>query len=257
MSRNSLSVEIAGRKISGTFYNWFVSEVTSSGIDNTFLDDYTGLRDHLGTDYESDDNWSALKQRGHLDRMDKKLWPLFESDPQNDEFSAQVLFGAMMLTSGAYRLQSNLQSKTAEEYLSRRKRAIGINLQRTVTDHLATVLPASGNFSHANISVDSYNSPSLEQSKEDVIHKIGEASIKFVVQRVNQEQDLGVENSPSVNVLLEAQKGWVEFATDCVTVAAKLRRGELSAVPFLEPKSISAKPPPKLFYPLSPDFTGF
>jgi hypothetical protein len=37
----------------------------------------------------------------------------------------------------------------------------------------------------------------------------------------------------------KSQINHIQLATDCVIMAAKLRRGELEAVPFLEPRSIS------------------
>lgn len=256
MAKESLEVEIAGRKVATSFYNWLAEEVETSVTDNASLDDFKEARRRLGLDYEGTENWAAEKQKGHLNRVDVKFWPLYESDPEDDEFSAQVLFGAMMFTSGAYRIQSYLQAKSPEEYNNRRRRAAGINLYQVVTGRLATLLPASGNFSRADISVASYEGLTLEQSKTEVMQKIGETTVRNVARRVSEGHDLGEESSPSLDEMLKAQKSWIEFATDCVTVAAKLRRGDLSAVPFLEPKSISAQPSPKVIYPLALGSTG-
>lgn len=156
-----------------------------------------------------------------------------------------------MFVSGAYRIQSYLQARSPQEYIDRRKKVTAINLPRVVTSHLATVLPRSGNFSHADISVSSYDDISLEHCKDDVIAKIGETTVRSACRRVQMGLDLEEEQSPSVDEMIKAQRAWIEFATDCVTVSAKLRRGELVAVPFLEPKSISARPAPKVVYPLA------
>lgn len=94
MAKNSLAVEIAGRKISKSFYDWLAAEVVSSGVDNTYLDDFTQAREKLALDYESNENWAAEKQKGHLNRLQKIWWPEFAEDPQSDKASAQLVFSA-------------------------------------------------------------------------------------------------------------------------------------------------------------------
>ena len=70
-----------------------------------------------------------------------------------------------------------------------------------------------------------------------------------MVDRLEAELAVGQEDSPSIQEVLKAQREWIIFATECVTLAAKIRRGELARVPFLEAKSISADP--KVTYPLA------
>jgi hypothetical protein len=259
MSRRSIPVELAGKQISNAFYGWLSAEVKSSGIDNTYLDDYTEARRRLALGYNTDENWSAEKQESHLNRLEKIWWPPFVEQPQDDEQSANIEFSSLMFVSGAYRIQCYVQSQTPEEYDARRGKAIGINMRQVVVEHLANILPPSGNFSHANIVLQSRNTgeTTLEDRKQAIVSEIGETTVKNVCERLYSGKDLGLQDSPSVQEMLKAQKGWIEFATDSVALAAKMRRGELAAVPFLEPKSTSAKPVPKVIYPLDPNFSGF
>lgn len=246
MARHSLSQEIAGRTISGAFFGWLKGEVISSDVEvNTYLADFDEAQRRLCLGYDNDYNWTASKDKSHLDRL-PKWWEAYAEDPTNDYQSARVLFASLMFVPGAYRNQCYIQAQNAAQYGQRRSKAIGINLQRTIIDHLATVLPRSGNFSHADINLELLNTRRIK-----VATGVGETATKSMIDRLEAGLDLGQEKSPAVETMLDAQREWIAFATDCVALAAKIRRGELAKVPFLEPKSISADPPPKVIYPLA------
>ncbi len=62
--------------------------------------------------------------------------------------------------------------------------------------------------------------------------------------------DLGQTESPSVIKLRATQELWCGVVTDSILMAAGYRQGDLAAVPFLEPKSISHEH--QIQYPFRP-----
>jgi hypothetical protein len=62
-------------------------------------------------------------------------------------------------------------------------------------------------------------------------------------------QDLGQPGSRSAQEMMDAQRQWLDFTIDSIVLAAKLKRGDLGAVPFWEPISITEQTG-SLYYPL-------
>jgi hypothetical protein len=238
----------AGETIAQTFEDWLRAEDISSGIDrNTVLDDYE--RDLPGLKRGYDDRWEAF----------------MTTPPEHskyDEMTAQISFYALKRVSGTYRDQCYLQAADPEidpdDYINRRQsRAIGVNnLPAVVNARLATHFLANDWDKEADFATASIDISELDRTRQKAI-RIGDEAVKTMCARVAEGKDLHQEESESVREMLDAQYNWLTLAIDCVTLAAKIRRGDLAAVPFLEPKSISADPPPQVIYPLAPKFAGF
>lgn len=229
--------------ISGAFYNWLQAEVETSGGDrNEYLNDFEEMRRRLTLGYEHPDNWAVTKHQSHMDRY-PVWWEAFALDPSDDYQSARILFNALMQVSGMYRDQCYIQASDQEDYLARRAKIVGINPQQPVALGLRVLVPETGDFSLADLEIESLD----ERRKEAMV--IGELAVKKMCERLFHKDDLGAQDSVSVRETMSAQYSWLSFATDCVVLAAKIRKGELGAVPFLEAKSISDDP--KVIYPLA------
>jgi len=231
------------KRIADVFYEWLKDEVNSSGTDrNKFLDEHETAVEGLKSGWGSPHNYIARKLESHLDRL--PIWfEGFRLDSDDDFQAARVAFAGLMQVSGCYRDQCYVQAQDAEDYIQRRQMAIGIGHDMAVKMQLSYILPASGNFNRALIDPDT-----LGKSMQ-AVSGLGERAVKILASRVENGEDLKQESSPSVTQMKYAQLEWLKFATESVVLMAKQRKGFLSAVPLLEPKSISADPPPKVVYP--------
>jgi hypothetical protein len=230
----------AGETIAQTFEDWLRAEVISSGIErNTVLDDYERALPGLKRGY--DDQWEAFVTAP-------------PEHPKYDEMAAQISFYALKRVSGAYRDQCYLQAADPEidpdDYINRRQsRAIGVNnLPAVVNARLATHFLANDWDKEADFATASIDISELDRTRQKAI-RIGHEAVTTMCARVAEGKDLHQEESKSVREMLDAQYNWLTLAVDCVTLAAKIKHGDLAAVPFLEPKSISADPPPQVIYP--------
>jgi hypothetical protein len=257
----------AGETIAQTFENWLRAEVISSGIErNTVLDDYERALPGLKRGYDDPENYVAAKHEAHVFTRMPIWWEAFVTTPPEhpkyDEMAAQISFNALMQVSGTYRDQCYLQATDPEidpdDYINRRQsRPIGVNnLPAVVNARLATHFLANDWDKEADFATASIDISELDRTRQKAI-RIGDEAVKTMCARVAEGKDLHQEESESVREMLDAQYNWLTLAIDCVTLAAKIRRGDLAAVPFLEPKSISADPPPQVIYPLAPKFAGF
>jgi hypothetical protein len=216
-------------------YEWLKAEIANSAEDrNSFLDKYDDMHNRITYGYDDDRNYSAQKDRNHTDRFNI-LFDGFEMglDTDADKTSARLLLGPLMMLSGHYRLQSLVQAKDAESYLRIRAQVTGINLEDAIYAQLVNTLPTEGDFAKAQITVEGL------RRRMEVAREIGQTAMMDVHERLSQGLDLGQRYSLSVNKLKNSQHSWAGFAADVITLAAKHRDGELDAVPFPEPKSIS------------------
>lgn len=241
----------ASEAISDVFNDWLNTEVRSSAGD--YLDDYTAAVRGLKGGINHKDNFLALKHESHVHNRLPQAWETFviSLEPNNPEeqreyMSAWLMFTPLMQVSGTFRTQCYLEAQNAEDYLVRRQaRPSGINMQNTVAERLKVWLPNPDNFADASLTVEELG----RQLK--IVSEVGEKAVKRVCARAVIGYDLKQEGSRSAREMVTAQYNWASFAANCVVLAAKLRRGDLAAVPFLEPKSISATPPPQVIYPLA------
>jgi hypothetical protein len=255
MSKSELSETIAH-----AFGGWLNAEVRSSGTEvNTYLDDYSAAIRGLEGGREHKDNFYAIKHNSHvgnripqdLQRFEVSLEPDFPIE-KIDYHSAALMFTPLMQVSGNRRVQCYIEAKDAEDYLVKRHSVpAGIDLEQVAYNRLDKWLPRSENFTNAFIT------PEKLSQRIGVVSRIGGRAVSEICQRAERAFDIGLEDSALAQVLKTGQIEWAGLATDCVILAAKLRKGELAAVPFWEPKSISANPPPEVIYPFSAEFNGF
>jgi hypothetical protein len=239
----NLAIEEPTEAVAGSFYKWLQTEVETSGTDrNRYLDEYDRALEGLKAGWEDPRNFTARKLESHNQRL-PLWWEAYTYNPLDDYQSARILFAGLMQLSGAYRDQCYVQARDADDYIERRQKAIGIDLKPPVGIRMYTYLPSTGNLARARIS-----NEDLKNRMEKSIN-VGEVTVKNLCRRAEIGEDLGKAHSPAVVEMYLAQENWTTFCTDCVILAAKLRKGKLSSVPFLEPKSISEDP--QVYYPLA------
>lgn len=246
--------EHSSEAISQVFDDWLSAEVRSSAVEvNSYLDEYKTAIKGLKGGYGHEHNFLARKHEGHVHVRLPQAWETFTmslepgaSEAEKEYQSAWLLFTPLMQVSGTYRAQCWFEASDGNDYLDRRQsRPSGIDMQKTVADRLKVWLSNSDNFAGANITTEDLH----RQLK--LVSKAGETSVKRVCARAVLGFDFGERDSRSSREMVAAQYNWASFATDCLILAAKMRKGELAAVPFLEPKSISSDPPPEVIYPLA------
>jgi len=240
-------------RIAGVLADWLNDEVRSSGIEaNAYLDDYDkaveGLKNGPGHKF----NYLASKHASHVEVRLPSAWQAFNESLEKDIYeereyqSAYLMFTPLMQVSGTYRAQCYMEAADVGDYMRRRLlRPAGVDLWQVAARRLDKWLPEPDNFGDSTITVEQLGL-SLERAS-----KIGGRVVSEVCQRAERNFDFGIEGSATARVLKSAQIEWASLAIDCITLAAKQRAGQLEAVPFLEPKSISADPPPKVIYPLA------
>lgn len=241
-----LSIERSGQMTADVFTGWLADEVVSSSEGhNKALDNYKAAIRGLKGGWEHAENFSRIKHESHIDNRMPLWWEQYVQEPENDLLSAKILFNALMQISGTYRAQCYMQAQDTGEYLElRRERPHDINMDQAVTGQMRIWLPPGGNFSTASISLEELDERRLKVSRA------GGIALKSVSSWAKQGYgSFGEIDSASVRKLREAQFDWATFATDCVVMAAKTRNGDLRAVPFWEPKSISEEP--EVIYPLA------
>jgi len=236
----SSSIERHARLITDGIHTWLAAEVKSSGSDhNSVLDDYDRSVELLKTNPAA--SFTFQKHEGHMSRFFSKFWPIYEAEPESDYAIAQIAFGGLMEISGGYRNQCYITSKSAEDYLKTRQKVIGIGISDTVAAKLEQRLPSSGDFSKASIT-----SMVLKDKLEGAIDA-SDTAYREVWSRAVTQRDFGLPASPSVEQLINDQANWLRFVSDAVILAAKQRDGELTAVPFLDARSINHDP--QVYYP--------
>ena len=241
-------------RIAGVFDNWLHDEVRSSHTEvNSYLDEYDTAIKGLKGGWANPQNFTARKHESHVHIRLPQAWKTYNMTLQPDtphnqrEYqSAWLMFTPLMQISGTYRNQCYMEATDAEDYLRRRmSRPSALDMRKTVDDRLRIWLPEENNFKEAKINLEDLG------RELQVASELGTRAVKRVCARAAIGYDFGQEGSRSAHEMIEAQHAWASFATDCVVFAAKLRGGKLETVPFLEPKSISATPPPEVIYPLA------
>jgi hypothetical protein len=236
-------VDAYSEQIAQALDNWLKAEVVISGESrNSYLDasdqdrqvaeqTFADMRARFALPYDVDRNWNAAKDKSHQGR-----WPGwlqgYTVEPKNEIATAQIGFAPLMSISGAYRSQCYIQASDQSDYLARRVNGIGIDIEAEVNAQLSEVL-YRGNFKGSKISFDGLT------RLFDYTYAQGEIGIRAMIARLQRGYDLGEEDSRSVESMKSTQRRQVQLATYCIALAAKNRGGNLEAVPFLEPISIS------------------
>lgn len=230
--------EVIARGLGG----WLKKEVGSSAVGrNQYLDDFEEFRSSLSLLYNNHNNSNAEKNRSHYNRLAQwtdgltRYYEGFDSE-QRDYALARQIFCAQMYLSGLFRAQCLMQASDQEDYYHRRLDGsfIGIDLEDTISarlDQSPAITPRLDEIAERTLMLNDKQQTYVEQ-----LHLTG-------------RDDAGRQTSPTVNTVLALQKEWVDLVVDYAVFAANERGGKLSAVPFLEPKSISDDP--QVYYPFA------
>lgn len=245
-------------KIAVALYDWLWAEFIISGQSrNKYLDAkadkpeeaqkrYDDMRSKLALPYEDDLNWAAQKDKSHQQQRVPVWVELFEEtsagDLKADFYAAQAMFAPLMTVSGSFRAQCYIEASTPVEYTFARSEAIGVDIEKPIYEQLIQ-RNAGRNFSSAELSFNGL------KKAFDYAYGQTEAYFRGMSARLASGADESAYNSLSVTAMKKSQVSHIKLATDCVIMAAKLRKGEAEAVPFLEPVSISDQSN-NTFYPL-------
>lgn len=240
-------------QIAGVFEEWLKAEVVTSGEgSNSFLDAPTDdkladIRLRMGLPSAEKGNWVLSKHESHTGRIESNFWPVFEAtaldDPKLDMAIAQLKFEPLMQVSGTYRRQCYLEAEGGEDYMLRRAKGVGIDLEQVVFEQLEKHAP-NGRLDEATISMEG-----LKRSMDSAITGDYVNILSIITHTAKEINIMGIVDSLPAKGSKKAQISWARAAADCVIMAAKLRRGELEDVPFWEPISITAQSG-QLHYPL-------
>lgn len=236
-------VSCQAEQLAAVCEDWLRAEVITSGEGNNRVldvatdDDLELKRAQISHPYGDDRNLVYKKHSDHENRLWANYWPAFESavvgEPDADLTSATVTFAAQMEQSGGYRRQCYLEAQSAQDYNARRLLGTGIDIEAVAYEQLARFTP-DGRLNRAAISADD-----LRHSLEDAI-TADVTNIKNVVAHAMRDiKIMGVENSLPAQGTKKAQISWARAVTNSIILAAKMRKGELEAVPFREPVSIT------------------
>jgi len=239
--------------------DWLEAEVVTSGesrnryLDASDKDAETAQKKHddimkrLALPFDDDNNWVANKHKGHVQQRVPHWIDFFEAtadDPTKADFyAAQAGFAPLVSASGSYRVQCYLISKGPSEYAELRSKVAGVDLEKAVGETLKA-RNAVKSFSAAEISFDGL------RKVFDYTYAQTEIYFRGMIARLEHGLDQSGEDSLSVKAMEKSQISFIKLATDCVIMAAKLRKGNLAAVPFLEPVSISDQSG-NTYYPLA------
>lgn len=237
----SPELEKQAQAITSAINDWLLHEYAISNTNrNSYIDNLTGLRNSLTLPLDDPMNFSAQKYLSHSNRH--RFWSeSFLADPLHDWLSARQLFNAQMQMCGVYKRICALQAINQEDYYRRKENSLqpaGIDLYRHVVSRvLFRQVPSNAQeLSPGRIVTATTNA--FELTKE---------GIQFL--EAHARDDFGLEDSESVRSLQVVQATWAEIVTDHILLAAQLRSGNLTAVPFLEAKSISDEP--AIYYPFA------
>lgn len=245
-----MTIKKSSETISKAIYDWLAAEVESSGTSrNMYLDDFESARTGLLDGWDHPNNTPARKTESHLDRL-PLWWEAYSFDPLDDYQSAKITFAGLMLVSGNYRAQCYIEAVDGQDYITKRSKVIGIDAQQVVTHRLMDILPKNGSFKNADVSLEN-----LDKERQYVA-KFGEAATRAMCMRTRLGYDLGIPDSSSARRMMDTQHEWLRFSVDNIALAAKFREGELEAVPFLEPISITDQSG-ETHLALDPTFNGW
>lgn len=236
--------------ISTAIYDWLAAEVetsSQSGDVNEVLNDYSRARAGLRGGFDHKDNFPWQKVQAHANRLALDMEAFATTPPSDnyfDKIASKIVFDGLMEVSGTYRIQCYFQATDPENYLERRRQVVGIDIGMSAVDRLVALVPSNGDFSASKITPESL----AARSKE--VAELGITAVKRVCSRAALEYDLGVPHSRSVEEMASAQYHWLNFSLDALLLIAKQKDGDLAAVPFLEPRSITEQSG-QLHYPLA------
>lgn len=219
--------------LSTVLTDWLSAEIIESDQNrNAVLSDFENRKPDLAKELTDPTNFNGGKALGHHNRL--RLWSrqFINYDQQNDDYAtARLTFCGLIWLSGNYRESCLLQADDAETYfhLRREQGPLSISIPATVEQELRTE-------SHRSIDL------------AGLIHRtqaINETNL-LTRQRLSP---LAAHAPEAIEAFTALQKDWVALSVAQIMTWAAVRDGDLSRVPFFEPKSITDQT--ELQYPLA------
>jgi hypothetical protein len=211
---------------------WLLHEVQESGTGrNRYIDAFESTGQALSEPFSGNRGYCAVKQTNHYNRYREKAKAYPEA--YTDEFyTGTLIHHALMLTSGAFRVQCFMQAKDTDEYRQLRfngQRATGVAMKPTIERALGG-LPAELDASNLVASMQAHLLRTNDRIQAQ--HMLAYGHKRPPRGRFSPE-------SEPVQAMLAAQRLSIGLACANIVVAASVRGGSLASVPFLEAKSIS------------------
>jgi hypothetical protein len=232
-------VRDAVEPITAVTYDWLAAEVASSSDPanvNAILNDYSAAIQGLEGGFKHPNNFTWNKHDGHMGRLEQDYDEFIGSSPEKAEFNklaARIVFYSFMEISGRFRNQCYAEAKDSEDYLKKRRKAVGVSISNMVRNRLTDLIPMGGDFTDARISA--------EGLKPKVLHVIGrsdDAIERFCGWFAEDKDSRSPDYHPGQEMICE-QYRWLNLAIDSLILITKCKDGRLPEVPFMEPRSIS------------------
>jgi hypothetical protein len=231
------------KSITSSMHDWLAQEIESSGAGrNAVLDNFYVTRKAFMQRSDVSWNQNIRKTNSHYDRL--VLWtPQFAENPADDFLTARQLFCAQMYLSGMFRQECFVVASDEAEYRFRRfgGQVLGVDINTVIENKLAS---QDTPVSLQTLTDTTLKTNKLTNSKLRQLHDRNrtEGTLFNYVRFLNSRGEW-------LKALSELQGEWLDLSVDYILHAAEVRDGDISKVPFLEPKSISDDP--QIYYPFS------
>ncbi|MDB5170936.1 MAG: hypothetical protein JWO35_630 [Candidatus Saccharibacteria bacterium] len=222
--------------ITSAFEQWLSAEVQNSYDDNNaVLNDYSLFQRSLALPYDDHRNVNAQKSVSHHGRFQSWTDELFVGHPEEDAATGRQIFAVLMGLSGAFREQCFLLSSDNETYMRNRygTGALGIHMGKAVVNRLTYHYgkqPVADDLNKPVISIDTLVSNT---------HDVNDTRLAFTKALYSQEALTESRKNTCIARQIELRMRWVDLGVDYVLFAAQTHNGDLSKVPFYQPKSIT------------------
>ncbi len=253
--KDSLEFEPAVETVAAGIEYWLMKEVGSSVVGrNKVLDDFQDWHHSLLLDYDDPGNVNARKNKNHYSQLINwtnglvEYYDDFRPD-QIDYALARQMFRAQMYLSGLFRVSCFMKATDQEDYYQRRleitRSSIDVDPKIEISRSLYRLydyIPDEAAIFPPALTLPELTSRTLKLNDEQ------QAYVREL--HISGRNDIGQEESSTLDAIANMENKWIGHLVDYISFIASERGGQLSAVPFLEPKSISEDPQP--YYPFAP-----
>lgn len=201
---------------------------------NAMFDDLGAMRQQMSLSADDPNNYLNIKHSGHHNRQ-RLFGEAVILSPGEDSAVARYLYNSLAQISGIVKRMHYMRARNAADYMLRKLSGCGsgINTLAAVDASLAQ---------HA----DHYPTP--EEANDIALEAFVRKGEVLDQIRARVPEDFGKENSPAIVLLEGVQINFIHAVSSGILMAITYRDGELSRVPFLEPKAIGDA---DIFYPFA------
>lgn len=222
--------------------SWLRAEISESHRGrNVVLDDYAQARHDFLAPQRTEDNRSYGKMMSHWKRFITLTNLIDRQSFQNDYLVGKLIHHSLIMVSGGYRTQCFLQTPNAAEYEAFRFGMPYTPNSATTIPINEVVQPVYGQYSTEfdPEQADFGDVISSFQAENDAVCAAQRSIYAWFAENPVYAQSDLYESQPPVQAAKEQQRHGLVLAASTIAIAAIMRGGDVSRVPFLEPKSIS------------------